>query len=137
MRRVDGREIAKGKTVKIDPPDRFRIPESREPQRSEQVSGAQTPESEAKIERAQARKSDPSEPARARSLRDALGDIDLKNPDQLQEATDRIVDWALSDSFGAELVQSKGIESLRAWIREQLLADPAESARLKNILDRL
>lgn len=138
MRRVDSQETAKrGTPVKVDPPDRFKITGSRETQKSEQVSGTPTPEAEAKIERAQARKSDPSEPARAQALRQALGDIDLKDPDQLEAATDRIVDWALSESFGAEIVRSKGIDSLRAWVREQLLADPTESARLRNILDRL
>jgi hypothetical protein len=101
------------------------------------VSGAPTPEAEPKIGRAQARKSDRTEPARTQALRQALGDIDSKDPDQLEAATERIVDWALSESFGAELVRSKGIDSLRAWIREQLLADPTESARLRNILDRL
>lgn len=134
---MDAPETAKGKPVKIDPPDRFKIPENREPQRSEQVSGAPDPETEAKVERAQMRKSDSTDPVRANALREVLGDIDPRDPAQLEKATDRIVDWALSDSFGAEFVQSKGIESLRAWIREQLLNDPTESARLKNILDRL
>lgn len=124
--------------MKIDPPDRFKIPENREPQKPDPVSGPKSSGFEGKVERAQSGKADLEGRISSSSLlRELLGDLDLKNPDHLERATDRIVDWVLSDSFGAEIVKGKDTQSLRIAIREQLLNDPIEAARLKSILERL
>lgn len=125
--------------MKIDPPDKFKIPENSEPSRPDEVRGATGSEHAGKIERTaqKAGAAGKSAISRTSMLRELLGDLDLKNPDELDRATDRIVDWVLSDSFGADVAKAKGAESLRAAIREQLLNDPNEAARLKSILDRL
>ncbi|MCA9727420.1 MAG: hypothetical protein KC729_07040, partial [Candidatus Eisenbacteria bacterium] len=114
--------------MKIDPPDGFRIPEKPEPKKPNQVSGPQGSQFEGKIDQAKsggdvdatrgAASASRAESSPSTELRQILDGLDPKDPDHLQQATDRMVDWVLADSFGNGVLQGKGADSLRAAIRD-------------------
>lgn len=70
-------------------------------------------------------------------LRQVLKGVVGTDEKGMTEATDKIVDWVLQDAFGDGLTKQKGAENLRTAIREQLLADPNEAARLRRIIEQL
>lgn len=70
-------------------------------------------------------------------LRKVLKGVVAEDDSGMKEATDKIVDWVLKDAFGDDLVKQQGADNLRSAIREQLLADPNEAARLRRILDQI
>ncbi len=68
-------------------------------------------------------------------LREILSGIDKKAPGAVEEATDKMVDWVLTERFGEGVLKMDGAEELRQSVRDQLLGDPSGAARIKQILD--
>jgi len=76
------------------------------------------------------------EPQTAR-LKEIVGDVDTNDPKQVEAATDKMVDWVLTERFGPAVLKARGAGALRTAVREQLLGDPNGSARIRNMLDRM
>ena len=129
--------------MKIDPPSGpgSKIPDLPEDEGAGRVDGPSGARFQGKMEEAQrAGKSesiDRIESVQTSELREILGDLDPQDPNRLQLAADRMVDWVLEDSFGGEILQGPRGEELRNAIREQLLGDPGQSSRIQRILERM
>ena len=108
-------------TGKVDGPGRARFSG-----RLEDAQSAGKSESIEKIENVQ-----------TSELREILGDIDAGDPNRLEVATERMVDWVLQDTFGEELLAGGRGSELRSAIRDQLMEDPGQSSRIQRILDRI
>lgn len=85
----------------------------------------------------QAGKSGQAQETQAARLKEIVGDVDTSDPKQVEAATDKMVDWVLTERFGESVLKAKGAGALRAAVREQLLGDPNGSARMRNMLDRM
>lgn len=70
-------------------------------------------------------------------LREILGGIDKNDPGAVEAATDKMVDWVLTERFGDKILNMKGADELRKSVREQLLGDPSGEARIKQILEQI
>lgn len=128
--------------MKIDPPDRFKGPEQpKGPDGPEKAGGPQGPSFQGKIDETQgagrAESTGKVDGPRTSELRQVLQGVDKNDPERLTQATDRMVDWVLRDSFGEAVLQAKGSDGLRTAIRDQLLNDPVEAARIQKIIERL
>ena len=129
--------------MKINPPggDGFKVPEVPDNDGPDKVKGPGGADFEGKMDQTQASDSaaaaGKADGPQATKLREILAGIDANDPNRIELATERMVDWVLSDSFGDGVLKANGAESLRAAIREQLMADPHESARIERILNQL
>lgn len=128
--------------MKIDPPDRNKIPEQpKGPDGPQKAGGADGAGFQGKIDETHgAGRTDSTgkiDGPRTSELRQVLQGVDKNDPEHLTRATERMVDWVLKDSFGDALLQTKGNDGLRTAIRDQLLNDPVEAARIQKIVDRL
>ncbi len=74
----------------------------------------------------------------ASKLREILGGkVDTSDPAAVEQATDKMVDWVLSERFGEGFSEMKGAADLRKAVRDELLGDPNGSSQIKQILDKL
>ncbi|MCA9756043.1 MAG: hypothetical protein KDA27_09595 [Candidatus Eisenbacteria bacterium] len=129
--------------MKIDPPSGpgSKIPELPDDKGTGKVDGPGAARFQGKMDdaagAAKAEGIDKIEHAQTSELRQILGDIDAGDPNRLEIATDRMVDWVLKDAFGEDALQGDKGSELKAAIRSQLLDDPSQSSRIQRILDRL
>ncbi|NNE09799.1 MAG: hypothetical protein HKN20_14665 [Gemmatimonadetes bacterium] len=82
-------------------------------------------------------KSGAAQETQAARLKEVVGDVDTSDPKQVEAATDKMVDWVLTERFGPAVLKAKGAGALRSAVREQLLGDPNGAARIRNMLDRM
>jgi len=73
----------------------------------------------------------------AEKLREVLKGVDLEAPQGMETATDRIIDWVLTERFGDAFSGLEGANDLRHSIRSYLLDDPLGRTRIKQIVDGL
>ncbi|MEZ4649828.1 MAG: hypothetical protein R3E97_13785 [Candidatus Eisenbacteria bacterium] len=129
--------------MKIDPPSGAgsKIPELPDDKGTGKVEGPGAARFQGKMDEAtgaaKAEGIDRIEHAQTSELRQILGDIDANDPNRLEIATNRMVDWVLKDAFGEEALEGAKGSELKDAIRSQLLDDPGQSARIQRILDRL
>ena len=118
--------------------DGFKIPEPADnqgPQKAKQTNFGEKIGGTDEAKHAASAKS--TEGPQTTELRNVLKGVVASDEAGMKEATDKIVDWVLQDAFGDGVTKQKGAENLRTAIREQLLADPNEAARLRRIVDQL
>ncbi len=126
--------------MKIPPSgDNFRVPNQPAGPTPTQGSGF-----DAKIEGAKGAQSAQGAQAAQRGegpettkFRQLLEGIDPKSPDAVGAATEKLIDWHLSEQFGPAVLNAKGIDDVRAKVREQILGDPAAESKIRGILNRM
>lgn len=129
--------------MKIDPPSGpgAKIPELPDDKSTGKVDGARGARFQGRMEEAQSAAKSGSieriENVQTNELREILGDLSPEDPNRMELATERMVDWVLEDTFGAEILEGPRAAELRSAIRDQLLEDPGQTSRIQRILDRI
>jgi hypothetical protein len=129
--------------VRIEPPGGRRpdLPEPMEGPKGEKAGGPGKTGSSGDV--GGAGRAEESVPAsgpggpQAEKLREVLKGVDLQAPEGMETATDRIIDWVLTERFGDAFSGIEGADDLRHSIRSYLLDDPLGKTRIKQIVDGL
>lgn len=70
-------------------------------------------------------------------LRKLLEGVDPSDPNAVGAAAEKLVDWHLTEQFGPGVLNARGIDDVRASVRDQLMNDPTAEAKIRSILSRL
>ncbi|MBK8229732.1 MAG: hypothetical protein IT349_11255 [Candidatus Eisenbacteria bacterium] len=73
----------------------------------------------------------------AAKLRALLEGVDPSDPNAVGVAAEKLVDWHLTEQFGPGVLNARGIDEVRASVRDQLMNDPTAEAKIRSILSRL
>lgn len=79
----------------------------------------------------------PSDGPQTAELRRMLEGVDPKSPEAVGVAAEKLIDWHLTEQFGPAVLNARGIDDVRAKVREQILGDPVAEAKLRGILNRM